>query len=298
MAFATGLERDPTDFAGGEVLGTANKIHTFGSFEDGLKVGRFAKLDSGRLDNMDGSSTPLMVGVVRRNVSAVTEDALTYSTSVYKAVDVVFDGEATVFVKSGDTPSKYGRVYASNAGDANDGMATTSSGQPATHAVFVEEVKTGIWKIALGGYAADIAAHVNDATNAHMATAIGFSSSNSASTDVDAALEALLLRTPLTIADPGDGGAIPVTKFGTVAITTAGAETRTLAIPTYAGQQLLLGLNVDGGDCVITSAQSINAAGNTTITLNDAGDFVKLEGITIGGALRWRVIENAGATLG
>jgi len=37
------------------------------------------------------------------------------------------------------------------------------------------------------------------------------------------------------IADPGDGEAIPVTASGNVAITTAGAETRTLAAPGSAG---------------------------------------------------------------
>ena len=103
---------------------------------------------------------------------------------------------------------------------------------------------------------------------------------------------------PDVIADPGDAGAIPVDESGTCAITTAGAETRTLAIPTFAGQELAISMDVDGpGDCVITSAQAINQAGNTIITLNDAGDFVLLVGVTVGGALRWRVAANDGATL-
>lgn len=103
---------------------------------------------------------------------------------------------------------------------------------------------------------------------------------------------------PDVIADPGDAGAIPVDESGTCAITTAGAETRTLAIPTFAGQEIAISMDVDGpGDCVITSAEAFNQTGNNTITLNDAGDFILLVGVTVGGALRWRVAANDGAAL-
>lgn len=103
---------------------------------------------------------------------------------------------------------------------------------------------------------------------------------------------------PDVIADPGAAGAIPVDESGTCAITTAGAQTRTLAIPTFAGQEIAISMNVDGpGDAVITVAQAINQAGNNTITLNDAGDFILLVGVTVGGALRWRVAANDGAVL-
>lgn len=115
--------------------------------------------------------------------------------------------------------------------------------------------------------------------------------------DANAAAAQATLLLNAVIADPGASGAIPVTSGGTCAITTAAAETRTLAIPTFAGQPLYLSMNVDGGDCVITSAQAFNQAGNTTITMNDAGDFIALVGVTIGGALRWRVVENNGCTL-
>jgi hypothetical protein len=96
------------------------------------------------------------------------------------------------------------------------------------------------------------------------------------------------------IADPGDAGAIPVTGSGQVPLVTAGAETRTLAVPSYAGQRLLLYLKTDGGDCVVTVAQAINAEGRTTLTLDDAGDHVLLVGIEEGANLRWRVASAEG----
>lgn len=102
---------------------------------------------------------------------------------------------------------------------------------------------------------------------------------------------------PTAITDPGDAGAIPVTASGTCAITTAGAETRTLAIPTFISQQITLCLDTDGGDAVVTVAQAVNQTGNNTLTMADAGDEITLRAITVGGALRWRVGSNDGVAL-
>lgn len=125
---------------------------------------------------------------------------------------------------------------------------------------------------------------------------------NEATAAAGVTIDGLLIKDgsvrPDVIADPGAAGAIPVDESGTCAITTAGAETRTLAIPTFAGQEIAISMDVDGpGDAVITVAQAINQAGNNTITLNDAGDFILLVGVTVGGALRWRVAANDGAVL-
>lgn len=101
------------------------------------------------------------------------------------------------------------------------------------------------------------------------------------------------------IADPGDAGAIPVAASGGLYITSteAGGETRTLADPTLNGQTLDITLDVDGGTVVITAASAINATGNNTITLADAGDFIRLTAVQIGGDLVWRVVANYGAAL-
>jgi predicted RecA/RadA family phage recombinase len=104
---------------------------------------------------------------------------------------------------------------------------------------------------------------------------------------------------PLTtaITDPGNAGAIPVTNTGTCPIVTTGAQTRTLAAPTYAGQVLVLGMKTDGGDCVITASAGINQTGNNTITMNDAGDTIVLVGVENGASKVWRVVVNDGCTL-
>lgn len=105
--------------------------------------------------------------------------------------------------------------------------------------------------------------------------------------------------TPHTeIADPGTGNAIPVTDSGIVKITTAAAETNTLAIPTFEGQQLAIFCEVYAvGDRVITVASAINQTGNNTITLGAVDDMIILIGIDKGGTLLWRVFQNDGAGL-
>jgi hypothetical protein len=147
----------------------------------------------------------------------------------------------------------------------------------------------------------DVASHLADASGAHDASAIDIADTGgfTATTEVEAALQEIFAHVPALIADPGDGEAIPVTRAGTCALTTteAGGETRTLAIPAKAGQRLSISLAVDGGDAVITAAAAINQAGNNTITLNDAGDYILLEGVKVGAGLVWRVTENDGCTL-
>ena len=102
-----------------------------------------------------------------------------------------------------------------------------------------------------------------------------------------------------TIADPGNGAAIPVNQgSGYVPIVTAGAETNTLAIPLFTGQKLVLCMDTRvGGDRVVTSAQRVNQAGNTILTFGAAGDVVEIYAVTIAGALRWQVGFNDGVAL-
>lgn len=99
------------------------------------------------------------------------------------------------------------------------------------------------------------------------------------------------------LADPGDGQAIPVTASVAVGLVTTGAETRTIAAPTFVGQEIALYFQVDGGDCVVTVAQPINVAGNNTITFADANDSVLLKAFYTGFVPRWRIVHNDGAAL-
>jgi predicted RecA/RadA family phage recombinase len=99
------------------------------------------------------------------------------------------------------------------------------------------------------------------------------------------------------ITDPGNAGAIPVTRSGYCPIVTAGSETRTLAAPTFIGQELLLYIKTDGGTCVITVASAINQTGNNTITMADVRDVIRLVAIESGSSKVWHVVSNDGAAL-
>jgi len=97
-----------------------------------------------------------------------------------------------------------------------------------------------------------------------------------------------------TITDPGDAGAIPVTASGSCAITTAGAETRTIAAPTFAGQLLNLSLDVDGGNCTITVATTFNQNADNTLIGADAGDQIMLVAGDVAGTPLWKIVCNDG----
>ena len=117
-------------------------------------------------------------------------------------------------------------------------------------------------------------------------------------TTVETALAELGLTKSALLTDPGNAGAIPVNQSGCVPIVTAGVETRTLAVPTVINQRLAIYFQTKVGNCTITSSQAINVAGNTTITLTAANQCIQLVAAYNGTALRWRVLENDGPTLG
>lgn len=267
MAFTSAFSNDIDLVGSGERYGSTNISLNATVFEDGLKIGRFAKIDTGSIDNMDGSATPVLAGVVLRTVSRAVEDAGVVDKTLYDQVEYIRSGLVTVDVKTGETPSVLGRVYVSNAGDANDGLATANAADVEANATFVKEVKSGVWLILQNSTLGDF---VSAAAGKYV---------------------------PALIADPGDAGAIPADQTGNIAITTAGAETRTLAVPGTAGLVLAISMDVDGGDGVITVAAAFNQTGNNTITLNDAGDTVVLTSVQVGGSLVWRVVSNDGATL-
>ena len=119
-------------------------------------------------------------------------------------------------------------------------------------------------------------------------------------TTVEAALAELVKYETLNLADPGTGQAIPVTRSAYVGFTigSSGAETNTLAIPTFLGQKLILNADTVGtGTRAVTVAQAINQAGNTVITFDAARDFIELHAIKVGGAFRWTVASSNGVAL-
>lgn len=117
----------------------------------------------------------------------------------------------------------------------------------------------------------------------------------------DAWKTAVTPQTPVQIADPGTGGEIPVTASGNCSITIGsdGAETSTLANPTFVGQRLSISVAEAGtGTRKVTVASAINKAGNVSITLAAAGDSIELVAMKVGTELAWRVVVNDGCTLG
>lgn len=149
MAFATGYLDDPNRVGAGERYGSNQVVLSATTFQNGLVVGRFAKLDTGSIDNMDGSATPTIAGVVLRNVANAVEDDGTVDSALYSQIEYVRQGLVTVRVKTGETPVQFGAVYASNAGDANDGMATATGTDIATGAEFIQEIQAGVWLVRL-----------------------------------------------------------------------------------------------------------------------------------------------------
>ena len=151
MTFATGYLSDMARVGAGERFDPkADLILTATTFEDNLVVGRFAKLDTGSIDNIDGSSTPVVAGVVLRKGSQPVEDANLIDSDLYKQVEYARKGLITVEVVAGDTPAQFGSVFISNAGDADDGKATTTDDADTVSAPgweFIKEIKAGVWLV-------------------------------------------------------------------------------------------------------------------------------------------------------
>lgn len=102
------------------------------------------------------------------------------------------------------------------------------------------------------------------------------------------------------LTDPGNGGAIPVANSGTLLMDcTSGAETRTLADPSFAGQKLDLVLNNNGGTSIaVTAASDLDSVGTSVLTFDAEGETARLVGIQIDGTdLVWRLFlcEGTGA---
>lgn len=93
------------------------------------------------------------------------------------------------------------------------------------------------------------------------------------------------------VIDPGDAGEINVTKdFTYVPLVSAGSETRTLNDPTRVGKHVILAMETDAGDIVLTTSTAYDNGGGTTITFNDTGDYVEFVSIKKGSDIVWRIV--------
>lgn len=146
----------------------------------------------------------------------------------------------------------------------------------------------------VGGTAGTGAATSTSSNNTYMGHAIA------AVAETDATVRVKLVGSPAVtvnhygplnnlIADVATGAAIPVTASGRVELVTAGVETRTIAAPTFGGQELLLGFKTKVGNCTITIASCDD--GNT-ITFATAGEMVRLVAVAKAAAFVWRVVAD------
>jgi len=151
MAFNNTVLADNPDLGAGEVLyNSPHNVSVFEQFEDGLVEGRFCKYDTGQADNLDGSATPTIAGIVKRKITGEIGEGV-YSTSgreIDQVAEVINFGWATVTVTDAASPAKYGQVYTVNDGTTDAGKATSDSGElEVPGCVFWEEKATNVWLV-------------------------------------------------------------------------------------------------------------------------------------------------------
>lgn len=102
------------------------------------------------------------------------------------------------------------------------------------------------------------------------------------------------------IPDPGNGGTIPGTCSGTVAMTSgASGQTRTVQAPQQGGLDLTLVLQTFGGGTVTVAfaGGGIDANNNTNAAFDAAADYLRIQSVPVGSGFRWRLVSNVGCAL-
>lgn len=149
--------RDQLDLGAGSVIASApHSVQGFEVWEEGLVPGRFVKHDTGSIDLLDTSATPLIAGVVRRKIASALENPNYTKLGIApdQVAEVVNFGYVTVEVPTGVTPAKYGQVYAVNIAGADIGKATTvsASNVAVPGCVFWEVKRANVWLVLIPKY--------------------------------------------------------------------------------------------------------------------------------------------------
>ena len=166
MAFNDGVLDEVIQIEEGEVITTSpNNVDSYDTFEDGLKIGHFAKLDSGSIDNLDGSATPVIIGVPKRKINKAISSEVYVATAVNgladKNADVCNFGRITVVMTAtavaAATAVEGDQVYVINgAANADNGKVTNNSGETealiATGVKFKREKQSGVWVVTIANY--------------------------------------------------------------------------------------------------------------------------------------------------
>lgn len=162
MAFDNTTLTDNLDMPAGEVIKSApHNVSAFEVFEDGLVEGRFVKFDTGSIDNLDASATPVIAGIAKRKITGEIGTGV-YSTSgqeIDQVAEVINFGFATVTVTDTADPSKYDAVNVVNAAGADAGKATdaaVNAGPPAIisagDVVFWEQKAANVWLVRINKF--------------------------------------------------------------------------------------------------------------------------------------------------
>jgi hypothetical protein len=159
MAFNDTTLQDNPDMGAGEVIKASPfNVSAFEIFEDGLVEGRFCKYDTGSIDNLDSSDTPVIAGIARRKITGEIGTGI-YSTTgqeIDQVAEVINFGFATVTVTDAASPAKYDAVNVINDGTADAGKATEAAVAAeiisAGDVVFWEQKATGVWLVRFNKY--------------------------------------------------------------------------------------------------------------------------------------------------
>ena len=159
MAFNNTVLQDNPDLGAGEFIAASPyNVSAFERFEDGLVEGRFVKFDTGRIDNIDGSATPVIAGIARRKITGEIGTGI-YSTSglaIDQVAEIINFGFATVTVTDAASPARYEAVNFVNAATADAGKATDASVAAgivsAGDVVFWEQKAINVWLVRINKY--------------------------------------------------------------------------------------------------------------------------------------------------
>jgi hypothetical protein len=159
MAFKNTVLQDNPDLGAGEFIAASPyNVSAFELFEDGLVEGRFVKYDTGSIDNMDGSASPVVAGIARRKITGEIGTGI-YSTTgqeIDQVAEVINFGFATVAVTDAADPAKYDAVQFVNATGADSGKATNADVATgivsAGDVVFWEPKADGVWLVRINKF--------------------------------------------------------------------------------------------------------------------------------------------------
>ncbi len=159
MSCTKAVLADNKDLPAGELISASPyNVSAYEVFENGLVEGRFVKYDTGSIDNLDASATPLIAGISKRKVTGEIGTGVysTTGTAIDSVAEVINFGFATVSTAAAADPSKYEAVQFINVAGAEAGMATEQAVATGIvnvpNVVFWEQKAANVWLVRINQY--------------------------------------------------------------------------------------------------------------------------------------------------